>query len=295
MPRERDTSVQPDTNGCYSNALARSILAGLPSGQIKALLNDLSAERSDSTSQGDDDGDALLELCRSSPAVFQTIKQSWRQANAEVVFAAKLVPLDGPCEQCRAIVGQFGAEAVLLELLTDDRSGGWDVVEWVVDNIKNEDVRRECVALLGAWSRQDESAKSPEYADGQKPIRVSIFGGHPRDASKMNRRLFDDSPFAVSWHVYDKTHGDPDDREIAAAVAGSHAVILVTTRLSHNVMYGVKRFTQRQQIAMLTVKQATDRQLRAALAKLYPQLALTNQAEMDQGKRAGASPESGTT
>ena len=97
----------------------------------------------------------------------------------------------------------------------------------------------------------------------------------------MNRRLFEGSPFVVRWKPCEKNQGSPDDKDLIAAMAHAHAVILVTTMVSHNIMRIVKRFAQENGIPLKIVTKATDLQLRYALSELFPDSILQLQRKSD--------------
>jgi len=206
------------------------------------------------------------------------IMRAWRQANTEVVSAAQLIAIDSSAEHCEAMLRQFSASDLLLELITGDRDDGWELASWVADNVKNESVRRELSAILQDWSTSDVTSSdvtgnSPDL-ETQPKVRVVIFGGHVRDGQKMTERLFEGSPFEVRWRPFEKGTGVPTIKVINEATANSDAALVVTTMVSHAIMQMVKRSVRDTGIQFLAIPKATDIHLTAALGKLFPDINL---------------------
>ncbi len=187
----------------WSDELACAILSSIPDDEIERLW--LAAERErrgDSGAVASAHRDSLIRRFRTDPALRFTLMQVWRKCHAEVVDAAQIVSIDGSEDQCEAILRQFRAEEVLLELITDEHDDGWALAQWTVDNVKNDRLQRDLVALLDCWSGKTGSAG--QAANVEAAFRIVVFGGHQRDESKMNRRLFENSPFDVRWKPCEK-------------------------------------------------------------------------------------------
>ena len=253
----------------WSEDLARAILRSLPEERV-ALLT---ARAQTGRQAGDDDllrdkrDKALAELL-ANPSLRMAAAQAWREAHSDLVAAAQLVSLEGSAEQGEALVRCFGAEAVMLELLTDEHEDAWDVAEWTVENVKSEPLRRELAAILDRW--KTGAAGAGRKAPASAAARIVIIGGHQRDESKMAERLLDNLGFDVRWKPCEKCQGSPDDKDLHAAMAHADAVILVISMVSHTIMRIVKRFTQLRRIPLQRIDKATDQQLRGALAELFP-------------------------
>lgn len=209
----------------------------------------------------------LLELARKNARFRAQIMESWRSAHADVVEAAALVSVESSREQCEALLAQFDAEDVLLELITDTRGAGWELAEWVVGSLPSAEVRSSLARRL----QELASTSTPAHLPTERPLRIVIFGGHPRDESKLARRLFAGSEFEVRWKPCEKHFSAPDDRSLSEAMAHADGVILVTNMISHNVMHLVKRYVQQHEIPWRAVTKATDLQLTRALRELFPE------------------------
>lgn len=255
----------------WSDELSQAILSSLSDEQVERLLREFANEAGGSI-LANGDRDELLARCRTDSTMRMVTMSAWRQAHPDVIAAAQFVAIDRSAEQCAAITGQFSAEEILLELITDEEDDGWALARWTVDNVPDIGLRREFAALLERWSGAAESINRP--SDSEATFRIVIFGGHQRDESKMERRLFENSPFEVRWKPCEKNQGSPDDRDLNAAMAHVDAVLLVTTMVSHNIMRIVKRFTQENGIPLRMIPKATDQQLRVALTEIFPSVVL---------------------
>jgi hypothetical protein len=256
----------------WTARLAGALLASCPDGQLVELAEGRDAPLFASSS----DRRAWLEAHSCCDAGLQAaIMHRWRELYGELVAAAEITPIDGSAEQCAAILRQFAPEMILLELITSERDDGWRLAEWVVDNVKLEAVRRDLSDILVRWSAPEAAVPEPVPPAPAK-VRLVIFGGHIRDEGKMARRLFEHSPFEVRWKPFETNLGNPDARDLEEAMATADAVLLISTMVSHNIMHMVKRYAKKKQIPLRTITKATDMQLTAALAELFPHLPLVS-------------------
>jgi hypothetical protein len=248
----------------WSDQLAKRLLAALPNEQLKQLPRATVSDQVDShfPKSGRDD---LVIQCRDNPALRREIIRAWRSAHSELIEAAQSVSIETSPENCDWMIKKFGAENVLIELITDEYVG-WQIAEWVIDCLPAS-YREQLEAIY------DELASDlgPPWAAGAEPgIRIVIFGGHARDESKMSRLVFQNSPFTVRWKLCDTSQGSPDERELTDAMAHADGVLVVTSMVSHVIMQTVKRIANDHGIPWRTVAKATATQLRRALSELFP-------------------------
>jgi hypothetical protein len=256
----------------WSAELASDLLRSLPEDAIDGLLGPHAAgwHASQAGEKAERERHQQLIARSLDEAVLQrAIQQAWRQQHFDLVAAAQFISIDGPAEQCESLLSQFAADEILLELITDDQVDGWALAQWTVENVQSELLRRELGELLRRWSGETDRLTKPTQVVTRR--RIVIFGGHQRDESKMNRRLFEDSLFDVRWKPCEKTQGKPNDKDLIDAMAHADAVILVTSMVSHNIMGTVKRYTGENNIPLRMVGKATDLQLRNVLEELYPE------------------------
>ena len=258
--------------GVWSAELASDLLKSIPEDAIADLLGP-SGERLPASLAGEkaerEQDQQLIARSLNDAALQRAIQEAWRQQHFDLVAAAQFISIDGSAEQCESLLSQFAADEILLELITDDRIDGWALAQWTVDNVKSEVLRRELGDLLRRWSGETDRLTKPPQVVARR--RIVIFGGHQRDESKLNRRLFEDSPFDVRWKPCEKTQGKPNDKDLIDAMAHADAVILVTSMVSHNIMGTVKRYTGENDIPLRMIGKATDLQLRSVLEELYPE------------------------
>ena len=203
----------------------------------------------------DGDGVAVLDKARADPSWQQAVRQAWRDEHWAVIAATEIVSVESSLERCQRMLSQFGAEEILLELLTDPREDGLQLADWIIGNVPCESARRDLKAVLDEVLGDLPAAScQPE----EKVIRVVIFGGHQRDESKMTRRLFGNSVFDVRWHPCEKSQGSPDGKMISQAIEHADGVILVTTMISHNVARLAKQLAEQLAVPWRVVSKATD-------------------------------------
>ncbi len=247
----------------WCDTLAFDLLSSLPNDELAELSAVIAGQKLHARSEA---VRLLRQESRENALLQLAIARAWRRANSDVVAAAQLMPIDGSVEPCDAMLHQFGADNVLLELITDEGEDGWALAEWVVNGVASETVRKKLEAILARWSTPSKHL----VVDSTAKFRIVIFGGHARDECKMTRRLFADLPFEVRWKQFEKSLGSPDIRALDQALASADAVLLVTTMVSHNIMRNVKRLTQKKGIPFRTISKATETQLRPALFELFP-------------------------
>lgn len=255
----------------WSDRLAEVLLRGMSREDLSKLRQaaDLTSCPSPITA-GDAECHGLVERSRANESLQLAIMQRWRQLNAEMVAAVGHLPLDGcSAEQCEAMLGHFGAENVLLELITDEPHDDGTLTQWAIENFPHENSRRTLTAILQRWFDADHDQAEWAHQTGPQR-RIVIFGGHHRDENKMNERMFDNSRFDVRWKQCDKSRGTPDDKLLHEALTTADAAIVVISMVSHNVMIIVRRYAKKHGIAFRTVTKATDAQLQAVLDELFP-------------------------
>ena len=179
-------------------------------------------------------------------------------------MAADLAAMETSAEQRRAIIGQFGHEQLLLELVTEPHEDGHELAKWFVATFPDEAIRRQMSTFLDRVFENE--ANAPRIPPGTV-ANVVIFGGHPQDASKMERH-FVNSRFHVRWEICDKTS---DNKTILDAMTSANLVILVTSMVSHNVMLAARRHAHKLGIDFCTVAKATETQLGKVLRDYFGQ------------------------
>jgi hypothetical protein len=266
-------SVSAQVLSRWSDALARALISSLTADQLEEFssvcdCDDGLAERASMSA----DFDPIIARVRDDADVRDALKRAWRLAHSDVVAAGELISIENSMAQCEAMLSRFGAEQIVLELLTDEHDDGWELASWVTENVGHDSVRRELSAILNRLSEDPPEPSGPASLPGHI-IRVVIFGGHQRDENKLSRRLFENTPFDVRWKPCEKNQGSPDDKELNEALKHADAAIIVTNLVSHNVMYNVKRFARENGIAWKCVTKATEAQLRVAFGELFPDCA----------------------
>ncbi|MCI0681941.1 MAG: DUF2325 domain-containing protein [Gemmataceae bacterium] len=207
----------------------------------------------------------LLLHAGQSVALQRGIRLAWRAAHGDVVAAAHLIHLSvaGAAAQCESLLGQFSPEEILLELLTDEHDDGWQLAREFVQELRGETLRQQCESLLAGWLAQRPRPKA---------ARVVIFGGHPRDESRLGP-LFESGPFELRWRVCERRQGDSADRGlIADALNSADAAIIITGMASHNIMELARGLAKSRGLRWRCVEKATAGQLTAALEEMFPEL-----------------------
>jgi hypothetical protein len=207
----------------------------------------------------------LLARAAQSPALQRDIRRAWRGAHAEVVAATQLVHLSvaGAAAQCQSLTAQFSPEDVLLELLTDEHDDGWQLARELVDELRGDPLGQRFGDLLERWSNE---------ARTQKLARVVIFGGHPRDESRLRPR-FEAGPFELRWRVCERRQGDSVDRSLVTdALSSADGAIIVTGMASHTIMELARGLAKARGLPWRCVEKASEGQLAAALEEMFPGL-----------------------
>lgn len=273
-----------DSPTFWTDALGRRLLASLSEAARSRLLQSAGGAV-------DENGCvALLDRARSDPMWQQAVRQAWRDEHWAVIAATEIVSIESSVEQCQRMLSQFGAEEILLELLTDAREDGPELAEWIIANVPCQSARQDLQAAFDEVLSDLPEATNPP----SEPVRrVVIFGGHQRDESKMTRRLFGDSVFDVRWKPCEKSQGSPDGKLISQAIEHADAVILVTTMISHNVARLTKQLADQRGVPWLAVPKATHKQLTVALKELFPDVGLagdspSGQADQVSGESSAA-------
>jgi hypothetical protein len=249
----------------WTNALGARLLGSLPAEDLVAVA----------VAHGvmpDGEAAPLARLRRElalraaeSEALRRDVRQAWRAAHAEMVAATQLVHLSiaDVTAQCELLVAQFSADDILLELLTDEHDDGWQLARELVAEIRGESLRQQFDNLLVAWTA--ESSR-------EKLARVVIFGGHPRDESRL-APLFESGPFELRWRVCERRQGDSVDRALVAdALTSADAVIIITGMASHNIMDLARGYAKQRGLRWRCVEKATEGQLTSTLREMFPEL-----------------------
>jgi hypothetical protein len=161
------------------------------------------------------------------------------------------------------LAAHFPLEDILLELLTDEHDDGWQLAQELVAEIRGENLRQRLESLLAAWTAEG----SPE-----KLARVVIFGGHPRDESRLGP-LFASGPFELRWRTLERRQGDSVDRGLVVdALASADAAIIVTGMASHNIMDLARGHAKGRGLPWRCIEKATQAQIAAALREMFPEL-----------------------
>jgi hypothetical protein len=193
--------------------------------------------------------------------------RAWRLANPEVAAATEQAWTEGAAAACARMCQAFDGEDVLLALLTDEFDDGWELAAAFVDRVPGDGQRLALRAALRHLAGDPCGA-------ARRP-RVVILGGHPRDESKLARRLFGAGPFEVRWKTFEKRQGSPPVQKLLVnTLRHADGAIIVTGLASHVLVYLVKEWAPRCGIPWRCVTKATDRQLLAALKELFPEAQL---------------------
>lgn len=204
----------------------------------------------------------LVAWARQDEEARRWLMRAWRLANPEVAAAAEQAWTEGAAAACARLCEAFDGEDVLLALLTDEFDDGWELAAAFVDGVAGDGRR---LALRAALRHL---AGAP-CAAVRRP-RVVILGGHPRDESRLARRLFGAGPLEVRWRTFEKKQSGSRQKLVAGALRHADAAVLVTGMASHVLMYLVKEWAVCCGVPWRCVTKATDKQLLAALRELFP-------------------------
>ncbi|MCS6861269.1 MAG: DUF2325 domain-containing protein [Abditibacteriales bacterium] len=253
-----------DGHGFWSDALGQRLLAALSAQDLAARWgmeesdNNGSAPPSVARLRGE-----LLSWARADAEVQRWLMSVWREMHADVVNVVRQADIEDLAAQYDRLLAQFDPEDILLALISDEHDNGWELADWFIGSVRSDAQRRRLQKIMRRWREPDRAAHS-------RRVRVVIFGGHPRDESKMTRRLFERSAVEVIWKICDKKQRFEvlDD-----ALRHADAVLIVTSQVSHTLMEGVKRCANLYRVPWRCIHKATDNQLKAALRELFPDVA----------------------
>ena len=242
----------------WPEALARCLLRGVP--DAEADLHWGPAGRPDERHRD------LLRFARADEQVRAWIVRSWRAAHADVVAVADQAVTDGLTRDSVRMLDLFPLEDVLLALLTDDVDDGQELARKLLGSLHDDHRRRAMQAALANLLGDGTPHSS-------RTVRVAIVGGHPRDESRLGPRLFGSSPFEVRWKTFEKKPSSGIVRHaVADALEHCDAAIIVTGMASHVLMQFARDYAERRGILWRCIEKATDRQVKASLREMFPDL-----------------------
>jgi hypothetical protein len=249
----------------WTNALGARLLESLPAEDLVRIASSAGTANDGLAAPLPRLRRELLTAAEASPALQREVRRAWRTSHAELVAATQLVHLSvaDAAAQCESLIAQFSPEDLLLELLTDEHDDGWQLARELVAEVRGEALRQQLEGLLARWL----AGPRPE-----KVARVVIFGGHPRDESRLGP-LFQSGPFDLRWRVCERRQGDSVDRNLVAdALTSADAAIIVTGMASHNIMELARGLAKSRGLRWRCVEKATQGQLAAALEEMFPEL-----------------------
>jgi hypothetical protein len=251
----------------WSDALGWALLSSLPEEGLARQWGPISTYASDRPGGLEDllrrD---LLSWANQDDEVRSWIVEAWREIHADLIAVADHAVLEGLTEEGVRDLASFPSEEALLALLTDEFDDGRELAKTFVSRIEEDRKRR---ALFTALDRlvADGTRASP-----RRP-RVVIFGGRQRDERKLDKRLFENSPFDVRWKVFEKKPScGVFQKGVISVLRNKDAVIIITGMVSHMLMQFAKECAQSSGIRWKCVEKATDIQLKAALQEMFPEI-----------------------
>jgi hypothetical protein len=174
--------------------------------------------------------------------------------------------LEGLTEDGVRNLASFPSEVALLAFLTDEFDDGRELAKSFLSRIEDDGKRRALFAALNhlVGDETRESLRRP---------RVVVFGGRQRDERKLDKRLFENSPFDVRWKAFEKKPSCGVVQKVVISVLrNTDAIIIITGMASHMLMRFAKDCAQRSGIRWKCVEKATDIQLKAALHEMFPEI-----------------------
>ncbi len=254
----------------WSDALGWNLLSSLPPEELAEQWGLLCA-----SPNGAVDGSPthlrqeLLAWAQQDGEVRRWIVHAWREAHPDVVTATDQVLTEGlTLTNVRRLEG-FPVEEVLLALLTDEFDDGPEQAHAFVNSVRGESQRH---ALLSVLQRL---LGKREVASRRLQARVVILGGHRRDESRLDQRLFARSPFAVRWKTFEKkASGGVLHKAVVTVLRHADAALIITGMASHALMHYAKEYAERSGLPWRCLTKATDKQLKAALHELFPELTI---------------------
>lgn len=250
--------------------MSESLHLDWPSGLSEALVTSLTTgDLQEFAHRIGGNGDAcglVIQQTKTDRSLRKLIIERWRMRRSELVAEAEFMPIDSSVDRCDWMIRKFGVTDVLLEMITDEEMG-WGLAEWTVQNLERESDRIRFQRVFEMLSDD-----SPQFDRKEGRRRIVIIGGHVRDEEKMRRLVFSKAHFDVRWKLFEKKKGSgtPDDKTIIDAIAGSDAVLIVTSMISHVVMHIVKSVAKKERIPWLPIQKATELNLKSALMQLFP-------------------------
>lgn len=227
----------------WSDVLARALLTALADEEIASDWG-MTASRGGSPRLRDE----LCAWARGDAEVRRWITTAWRDRNESVVDETESYAPEELAERVEALCDQFGADAIILALLTDEAARGTDLADAFVQHIASAKHRQMASAVLRRLTGAAEEAP-------QAVKRVVVFGGHPHDEANLDEPLSSLGPFEIRWETFERTSGGgaADARSITSALAGADAAIIVLGMASHALASVVRSHTQAYGIPCRTV------------------------------------------
>lgn len=204
----------------------------------------------------------LIAWARSDEPVRRWIVQAWRAEHTALIDVTAPLDIEELARQSAELLKSYEAHDLLLALLTDEHDDGRELADRFVQSLESDGEQRRFRTLLARLT--SAPALTPE-----RRARVVIFGGHPRDESKMSRRLFEHSPFDVVWKTCHQP-GEAPSKVLTDSLRYADAVIVITSMASHALAERAKRHANVRRIPWRCIGKATDAQLKVALAELFP-------------------------
>jgi hypothetical protein len=162
------------------------------------------------------------------------------------------------------LLEKFGAESVLLAFLTDELDDGYQLALSFINQVGDDGQRRALVATF-------QGLVGDTYASPQRRARIAILGGSPRDESRLRRRLFEKSSFDVRWDTFEKKQGGAVvEKAVVNALRHAEAAIIIAGTASHILVQLARQTAQRFEVPCACIDKASDKQMMAALDRLFP-------------------------
>jgi hypothetical protein len=251
----------------WSDALGWALLSSVPEGELARQWGPVSTYAGDRPGGlGDLLRRDLLSWAKQDDEVRRWILEAWREIHPDVIAAADQAVLEGLTEEGVRDLASFPSEDALLALLTDGFDDGRELARTFLSRIEDDGKRWAWFAALHHLVGDGTSASL------RRP-RVVVFGGRQRDERKMDKRLFENSPFDVRWKAFEKKPSSGVvQRVVISVLRNTDAIIIITGMASHMLMQFAKDCAQRSGIRWKCVEKATDIQLKAALNEMFPEM-----------------------
>lgn len=209
----------------------------------------------------------IVDQSSRSPELRGALMRGWRESKPELLAEVirELASCSDPSIATGALLQRFTARDILLEMITDPNDQGWTVAEEWVTALRADRLRSEFATVLREFADPSGLDESP----AQKRIRVVIFGGHPRDESELAARIFPNGPFDIRWKASERL-GVQVRHVVTSSLNFADGAIVVTCRVSHEVMHAVKRHCQIYNLPVEIVVKATQVQIKQALRTMFP-------------------------